>query len=180
MANVIIVTGSARPNSVSHKVAPYVQRVLESHEGITAEIVDVASLQLPFFDAPFPPSQDAFVATDSHVKAWTARVGEADGVVLLTPEYNGNVTGIQKNAIDWIYKEWNDKPVAFVGYGWYDPSRVQAALRISFEQTLKAKLVEPFTQFKFMEDVSLEGDILNQSVVDAKLAKTIDALLSVL
>ena len=177
MSNIIIVTGSARPNSVSHKVAPLVKSALDARGGITATIVDVVALQLPFFDAPFPPSHDSFIVDNPQVQAWTKLVAEADGVVLLTPEYNANATGIQKNAIDWIYKEWNGKPVAFIGYGWYDPSRAHEVLRVSFEQTLKAKLVEPFTQVKFMRDINTEGDILNQESVDQKFAATIDSFL---
>jgi NAD(P)H-dependent FMN reductase len=180
MSRVIIVTGSARPNSVSHKVAPVVQAALTAHEGIETEVVDVATLALPFFDAPLPPSQEAFVATDANVQAWTKLVADADGVILLTPEYNGNVTAIQKNAIDWIYKEWVDKPVAFIGYGWYEPSRSQAALRVSFEAVLKAKLVEPFTQLQFMKDISIEGDIVDQESVDGKIKATLDAFVATL
>ena len=49
--------------------------------------------------------------------AWTKLVAEADGVLLLTPEYNHTMTPVQLNAVDWIGKEWEDKPVALVGYG---------------------------------------------------------------
>lgn len=180
MSRIIIVTGSARPNSVSHKVAPVVQAALATYDNVETEVVDIATLGLPFFDAPLPPSQEAFVATDANVRAWTKMVAEADGVVLLTPEYNGNVTAIQKNAIDWIYKEWIDKPVAFIGYGWYEPSRSQAALRVSFEAVLKAKLVEPFAQLQFMKDISIEGDILDQASVDGKIKVTLDAFVTTL
>lgn len=178
MKKIIIVTGSARPTSVGHKIAPLVEHVLNTYEGVTAEVIDVAKLELPFMNAPVPPSHEDFVATDEHVKAWTKIVADADAVILLTPEYNGNVTAIQKNAIDWIYQEWNEKSVAFVGYGWYEPSRAHAALRVAFEQTLKSKLVEPFAQLQFMKDISLEGAILDQESVDAKLAATFEALVA--
>jgi NAD(P)H-dependent FMN reductase len=180
MAHIIIVTGSARPHSISHKVAPLVEKALTVRGGISAQIIDVAKLELPFMNAPFPPSHPDFVATDEHVKAWTQQVADADAVVLLTPEYNGNVTAIQKNAIDWIYKEWNGKPVAFIGYGWYEPSRAHAALRVSFEQTLKAKLVEPFAQLQFMKDITVEGDVMDQSSIDEKLTATLEALAAAL
>lgn len=180
MSNIIIVTGSARPNSLSHKVAPIVEQVLKTHEGVDVDIVDVATLGLPFFDSPITPSGEGFAPTDERVLAWTQKVGQADGVIMLTPEYNGNVTAIQKNAIDWVYKEWNEKPVALIGYGWYEPSRSQAALRVSFETVLKAKLVEPFTQLQFMKDITTEGDIIDQAAIDAKLAATVDAFVSVL
>lgn len=180
MRKIIIVTGSARPTSISHAIAPLVERALNAYEEVSAEVVDVATLELPFMDAPVPPSHEDFVASDQHVKDWTTLVAEADAVVLLTPEYNGNVTAIQKNAIDWIYKEWAEKPVALIGYGWYEHSRAHAALRVSVEQTLKARLVEPFAQLQFMKDISLEGAVLDQAQVDAKLAATCRALVATL
>jgi len=180
MSHIIIVTGSARPNSVSHNIAPVVAHALSAYDGVETEIVDIAALALPFYDSPVPASHEAFAPTHEQVIAWTEKVGQADGVILLTPEYNGNVTAIQKNAIDWIYKEWNEKPVAFVGYGWYEPSRSQAALRVSFETVLKSTLIEPFAQFKFSADIATDGGVIDQSAVDAKLKATLDAFVAAL
>ena len=178
MSRVIIVTGSARPTTISKKVLPLVEGGLGKHEGVEVEIVDVASLELPFFNAPVPPSAETFAPTDEHVLAWTKKVADADAVIMLTPEYNGNVTAIQKNAVDWIYAEWADKPVALIGYGWYDPSRSQAAWKVSFGTVLKARLVEPFAQLQFMKDITLEGDVVDQAAVDSKLNATIDAFVA--
>lgn len=180
MSRVIIVTGSARPTTVSKKVLPLVEESLAKYENIEVEVVDVASLELPFFNAPVPPSAEAFAPTDEHVLAWTEQVAKADAVIMLTPEYNGNVTAIQKNAVDWIYKEWADKPVALIGYGWYDPSRSQAAWKVSFGTVLKARLIEPFAQLQFMKDISVQGDVLDQASIDAKLSATIDAFAAAL
>jgi NAD(P)H-dependent FMN reductase len=180
MPRIIIVTGSARPTTVATQLAPLVMDMLRSYEGVDAQLIDIASLDLPFFDAPVAPSHEDFAPTDERVIAWTRMVAEADGVVLLTPEYNANVSAIQKNAIDWIYKEWHDKPVAFVGYGWYNPSRVQTALRASFEQVLSARLVEPFTQLQFAKDIDTDGMVIDQPAVDRSLTATIDALVDAL
>lgn len=177
MNKIIILTGSATPNSVSHKVAPMVAEVLSEYDNVATEIVDVAKLDLPFFDAPIPPSQESFTTENENVKSWTKMVAEADGVILLTPEYNGNVTAIQKNAVDWIYKEWNDMPIAMVGYGWYDVSRSQTAWKLSFEQVLKSKVAEPFAQLKFMADINPDGSVASQSAIDDKLRTTIAAFM---
>lgn len=180
MSKVIIVTGSARPNSVGHIVAPFVESAFAQHEGVQTELIDVASLDLPFYDAPTAPSQEGFVAEDERVQAWTQRVAEADAVVLITPEYNAGPTAIQKNAIDWIGKEWNGKPVAFVGYGWYNPSRSQAVLEVSFEQVLKAKLVRPHAQLQFMKDINPDGSIVDEAAVNDTVAATVTALVDAL
>ncbi len=51
------------------------------------------------------------------VKKWTAQIAVSDGFVFVTPEYNYGASAVLKNAIDWVYPEWNRKAAAFVSYG---------------------------------------------------------------
>lgn len=51
------------------------------------------------------------------VKKWTAQIAASDGFVFVTPEYNYGPSAVLKNAIDWVYPEWNRKAAAFVSYG---------------------------------------------------------------
>lgn len=177
MSHIIIVTGSARPTSIAKKVLPVIEEVLSRIDAVETSVVDVLELQLPFYNSEVPASHEDFAPTDEHVKAWTAKLAAADGVILLTPEYNGNMTAIQKNAIDWVYKEWNDKPVALVGYGWYEASRAHAAAQISLN-VVKARLVEPFAQLQFMKDISVEGDVIDTATTGQKLDATIASLVA--
>jgi NAD(P)H-dependent FMN reductase len=50
-------------------------------------------------------------------KKWAAKIGEAHGCIIVTPEYNHGYTADLKNALDWVFLEWNNKPVGFVSYG---------------------------------------------------------------
>lgn len=179
MSHIIIVTGSARPNSIAKKVLPVIEEVLSRIDSVETSVVDVVELQLPFYDSPVTASHPDFAPADEHVKAWTEQVAAADGVIMLTPEYNGNMTAIQKNAIDWIYKEWNDKPVALIGYGWREPSRAHAAAKLSLS-VVKAKTIEPFAQLQFMKDISVEGEVINAAATEQKLNATIVALVAAL
>ena len=179
MSHIIIVTGSARPTSIAKKVLPVIEGVLSRINSVDTSVVNVAELQLPFYDSPAPASQEDFAPTDKHVKAWTEMIASADGVILLTPEYNGNMTGIQKNAIDWVFKEWNGKPVALIGYGWYEASRAHAAAQVSLS-VVKAKTVEPFAQLQFMKDISVEGEVIDSAAVSVKIETTLNALVDVI
>ena len=179
MSHIIIVTGSARPTSIAKKVLPVIEEMLSRTDSLNTSVVNVAELQLPFYNSSVPASQEDFAPIDEHVKAWTEMIASADGVILLTPEYNGNMTGIQKNAIDWVFKEWNDKPVALIGYGWYEASRAHAAANVSLS-VVKAKTVEPFTQLQFMKDISIEGDVIDATAVEQKLDATITAFVAAL
>lgn len=66
-------------------------------------------------DEPVPPSMGQY--SKPHTKAWAAKIDSFDGFVFVTPEYNHSTSGALKNAIDYLYKEWNNKAAGFVGYG---------------------------------------------------------------
>ena len=50
---------------------------------------------------------------------------------MVTPEYNHGTSGVLKNALDWVYQEWNNKPVAFVSYGGVGGARAVEQLRLN-------------------------------------------------
>lgn len=176
MARILVVTGSIRPNSVNQKIVPLVVKQLEE-KGADTTIADLKELNLPFFDSPFPPAAPDFAPTDERVIRWTDMVRNADGVVFVTPEYNHTMTPVQLNAIDWMSHEWQDKPVALVGYGWAGGARAHVTAYEVLAVQLKAKVGEmPATLF-FTKDLSLDGTILDESSVDSKIEATLDELL---
>ena len=178
MASVVVVTGSARPNSVNHKVVELTKAQLEA-KGAEVVVADVAALGLPFFDAPVPPSSPDFVPEHDSVKQWTQLVADADGVVFVTPEYNHNMSAIQKNAIDWIGKEWEGKRIALVGYGWTSGThQAHAAARESLAANLKAEVLDTATNLFFMKDLQPDGTPVDEQAVTAKLGETLDELLA--
>ncbi len=79
------------------------------------ERVDIKDFDLPLLDEPIPPAAGKY--TKDHTKRWAAKIGSFDGFVFVTPEYNHGICGALKNAIDFLYAEWNDKVAGFVGYG---------------------------------------------------------------
>lgn len=176
MKNVLILTGSVRPGNVSEKVAQTVAEYLSERGDAKPEIVKVGDLKLPFFDAHLPPSAPEFEAQDKNVVAWTKKVADADAVVLAMPEYNHNVSPVQKNALDWIYKEWTDKPVAPVAYGWYAGENVLSAMEMFFKN-LKVRLA-PATGLTFTKDISPTGEVLDADAVKTRLDATFDHLLA--
>jgi NAD(P)H-dependent FMN reductase len=177
MTNIVVVTGSVRPNSANEKVVPVVVSVLEQ-KGAEVTIADLKQLDLPFFDNPIPPSAPEFVPTDERVIAWTKLVADADGVVLVTPEYNHTMSPVQLNAIDWIFKEWEDKPVALVGYGWRSGAgQAHATAREALAVNLKAKVGDNQANLFFMKELNPDGSAADQAAVDQKIGAALDELL---
>lgn len=179
MAQILVVSGSVRPNSINEKVLPLVVKQLEA-KGAEVRIADLKELSLPFFDSPLAPTNPEFMPTHENVVEWTAMVRDADGVVLVTPEYNHTMSPVQLNAIDWIGKEWKDKPVALVGYGWTSGAgQAHATAREALAVNLKANVGDTQTNLFITKDLNMDGSILDEVAVNKKLSATIDELLAI-
>jgi NAD(P)H-dependent FMN reductase len=79
------------------------------------ELVDIKDFDLPILDEPVPPSMGQY--TKEHTKKWSAKIASFDAFVFVTAEYNHGIPGALKNAIDFLYREWNNKVAGFVSYG---------------------------------------------------------------
>ncbi|MBI3572471.1 NAD(P)H-dependent oxidoreductase [Candidatus Kaiserbacteria bacterium] len=112
-----VIVGSTRQNRFSEKPARYVFDELKKEEGVEAELIDLRDWSLPFFDEPVSPSMNGGNYANELGKKWAAKVGEADGYIIVTPEYNHGYPAVLKNALDWVFVEWRDKLVGFVSYG---------------------------------------------------------------
>lgn len=109
-----VLLGSTRPTRRAPAIADWVldERGLE---GATLDRIDVADLGLPLLQEPVAAAFGRYEAPAT--RAWSARAAALDAFVLVTPEYNASTSAALKNALDHLYLEWRDKPVAYVGYG---------------------------------------------------------------
>lgn len=110
-----IILGSTRPGRLGAQVADWVLAQAGQRTDATYELVDLKDFDLPLLDEVIPPSQAQY--QNDHTKAWAAKVAEFDGYVFVTPEYNHSTSGALKNALDFVYAEWNNKAAGFVSYG---------------------------------------------------------------
>jgi NAD(P)H-dependent FMN reductase len=177
MSKILIVTGSARKGRVADSILPLVTNELAKREDVAVTVADLKELNLPFFDDENAPASPAFSPTDERVAAWTKLVGDADGVILLMPEYNHTLTAIQKNALDWVYAEWNSKPVSVVGYGWSGASLALVTLK-EVASNLKLNLLPTATQLRFMQHINPDGSVITADAVAEQINLTVDELLS--
>jgi len=92
------------------------------------DLIDLRDFPLPHFDEPGSPRMGLY--TLDHTKAWAATIASYDGFVMVTPEYNHSTSGVLKNAIDFLYAEWANKAVGFVGYGAVGGARAVEHLRL--------------------------------------------------
>jgi len=117
--NVIsVIIGSTREGRFSEKPARWVFENLRRRGGVEARLLDLRDFPMPFFDQALTPAMPGRAPYHHEVvQRWTAEIAAADGFIFVTPEYNYGPSAVLKNAIDWVYPEWNRKAAAFVGYG---------------------------------------------------------------
>src|SRR5262245_35133742 len=106
---------STRPGRVGLPVGRWFAERARAHGKFEVELVDLAEVGLPIFDEPRNPRLGQY--EHAHTRAWSERIRPADAFVFVTPEYNYGVPASLKNALDFLYQEWNYKPAAFVSYG---------------------------------------------------------------
>jgi NAD(P)H-dependent FMN reductase len=110
-----IIIASTRPGRIGLPVAQWFEQAAIAHGGFDVEMVDLAEVNLPFFDEPSHPRMRQYV--HQHTKDWSETVERGDAFVFVTPEYNYAFNAVLKNAIDFLHQEWEHKPVGFVSYG---------------------------------------------------------------
>ena len=110
-----IIIASTRPGRVGLPVARWFEQAARAHGGFEVEVVDLAEVNLPFFDEPSHPRLGQYV--HQHTRDWSETIARADAFVIVTPEYNYGFNAVLKNAIDFLHAEWAHKPVGFVSYG---------------------------------------------------------------
>lgn len=157
MLKLAITVGSTRPGRVGESVAQWAFQLAKARGDAAFELVDIADFQLPLLDEPIPPAQGKY--SKEHTQRWAARIASFDGFVFVTPEYNHAPSGALKNAIDYLYAEWNDKAAGFVGYGSAGGVRAVEQLRLIMAEVQVATVrnqvalslftdFENFTNFK--------------------------------
>jgi NAD(P)H-dependent FMN reductase len=169
-----IVVGSVREGRVSLPVARWVHASAAELEGIDAELIDLVEWALPMFALATSPAMGDY--KDPLQQRWAAKVGEADGYIFVSPEYNHGTSAALKNALDYLYAEWNRKPVAFVSFGNAGGARAVEHLRAIAVELDMAPLGDAVHLFGVRD--KLRGGQFEADTKDKKqLAQLFDSLL---
>lgn len=112
-----VIVGSTRQNRFSEKPARWIYEEAKKKEGVEVELLDLRDYPMPFFDEPVSPSMSKESYANETVVRWGKKIKEADGFIIVTPEYNHGYPAVLKNALDYVYHEWNRKTVGFVSWG---------------------------------------------------------------
>lgn len=113
--NVAVIIGSTRPGRVGVDAAKWYMEKVSHVDGAQFDLVDLADYNFPLLDEPYPASMGNYI--NEHTQKWAKVIDAYDAYVWVTPEYNHAAPASLTNAISFLFKEWNKKPVAMVSYG---------------------------------------------------------------
>jgi NAD(P)H-dependent FMN reductase len=154
---IAIVLGSTSPGRNGEAVSHWMYEIAKKRSDGNFELVDIRDFNLPHLDEPIPPSMGQY--TKEHTKIWSTKIDSFDAYVFVTAEYNHGIPGALKNAIDFLFKEWNNKVAGFVSYGGAGGVRAVEQLRLVMAElkvaTVRSQVTlslftdfENFTKFK--------------------------------
>lgn len=115
MLNLKIITSTTRPGRKGISIAKWMYEVAAKNEAFNTELLDIAEMGLPLLDEPNHPRMMQY--TKEHTKKWSAKIAEADAFIIVLGEYNFSYPAPIKNALDYLFNEWAQKPVGLVSYG---------------------------------------------------------------
>jgi NAD(P)H-dependent FMN reductase len=167
MIRIGIILGSTRPNRNGEQVARWVYDNASLRSDAEFELVDLRDYPLPHLDEPLPPSLGQY--QNDHTRQWADKIASFDGFVMVTPEYNHSTSGVLKNAIDYLYAEWNNKAVGFVSYGSVGGARAAEHLRLvagelqmaDVRQQVALSLITEFENFSVLKPSDYSAAALN-------------------
>src|SRR5712675_155153 len=170
MQKIAVIIGSTRPGRVGESVAKWVFELAKRRTEAEFELVDIKDFNLPLLDEPVPPSMGRY--SKPHTKTWAAKIDKFDAYVFVTPEYNHGISGALKNAIDFLFAEWNNKAAGFVSYGGAGGARAVEQLRLVLAEVQMATIRNQVL-------LSMFSDFENFSVFkpDARHEKSVNAMI---
>ncbi len=149
MKKIKLIVGTTRQGRVSESIADWLVNTA-AQSGFQIEVLDLKEISLPLLDAAIPP---AYMPTQTKEgKAWQEKVADADGFIFLTAEYNRSIPAPLKNAIDYLFDEWKEKPATIVSYGYVDAGANATKHLKDILGWVKMNIVEPNIAIPFGQD----------------------------
>jgi NAD(P)H-dependent FMN reductase/DNA-binding MarR family transcriptional regulator len=112
---IAVIIGSTRPGRICPGIAHWFLNAAQRGSSLNYELLDLKDTNLPFLDEPYMAAINHY--EHEHTKAWSKIVSGYAGFVFVFPQYNWGYPAVLKNALDFLYSEWNNKPASFVTYG---------------------------------------------------------------
>jgi len=144
MIKLKVILGSVREGRAGEKLLDWSKKYIEANKEFDVEYIDLKDYQFPMYRFAGSPAYGPL--DDPLVEKFRHKIADGDAFIMVTPEYNRGYPASLKNAIDHVYNEWNNKPVAFISYGgMFAGDRAVEQLRIVAIELQMAPIREQFS-----------------------------------
>jgi NAD(P)H-dependent FMN reductase len=174
MPRLHVIVASTRPGRAGRGIAEWFAARAGQHGGFQVQIVDLAEVNLPLLDEPHHPSLRRYV--HQHTRDWSATIDAADAFVLVMPEYNFGFNAPLKNAIDYLYREWQYKPVGFVSYGMTSAGLRAVQMIKQVVTTLKMVPVTDAVAIHLRQSLDADGQLQPDELMESNANAMLDEL----
>lgn len=167
--NIVVISGSPRPQRTSHQVAVEIVNRLSKIENLSATLLDVKEANFPNLDYTYKKNPSA----NETMKFFSDIIAASDGIIIVSPEYNGSFSGALKNTIDYFYGEFSKKVIGVVSVSTGKMGGIRAVMDLQ-------KLILALGAFplpKYLTTPEVQNLFSNGVLVDDKYAKQIDGFL---
>ena len=157
-----VILGSVRKIRRGERVAKWLMPQLAQFKDIEFELLDLRDYPLPFYSEDNSPDSLEDGYTNEVATKWAEKIGEKDGFIIINSEYNHGPAAVLKNALDWIYNEWNKKPVAFVSYAPGAGAGIRSVeqLRLNVIELQMAPIREAIHISHVLDTIDEDGNLL--------------------
>jgi NAD(P)H-dependent FMN reductase len=175
MHHISIISSSIRPDRNSHRVALYFQNYLTENKLATTEIIDLKAYNFPIFDSPLKFQKSPSAKT----LEFTQKIKASDGIIIVTPEYNGGYPASLKNVIDLLFEDWRHKPIAIstVSSGDFGGSQCLTSLQFTLFKMMAWTIPAVFPVPKVAENYDETGKPTDKAKTDKLAAAFVKELL---
>lgn len=154
-----IIVGSTRPNRQTIKEAKWVAQMAQTMDDTSPQLLDLSDYPMPFFNEPISPRYNPNRELEPAVKSWLDAIDGFDAYVFVTPEYNHSITGVLKNALDYLTMELNRKPTAIVSHGSAGGARAAMQLKEILSESKAIVIPNAVAFIGASEGIDEEGNL---------------------
>jgi NAD(P)H-dependent FMN reductase len=156
-----IVVGATREGRKTLQQAKWVFNNAKQMKGVEAELVDLKEYPMPFFDEPISPRYNPDRKIDPAAVPWLKKLEAADAYIFVTPEYNHSITGVLKNALDYVTWEMQKKPAQVVSHGASGGARAATDLKeiLSESKAVPLPTYSPLAMVGMSEMIDENGNL---------------------
>ncbi|KAI8068948.1 flavoprotein-like protein [Thamnidium elegans] len=154
MKNIGVIIGSVRTARIGHVITRWVLQSITVKHNLNLELIDLSEWNLPLLDEPEIPAKGVYVFEKT--KRWSEKISSKDGFIFITPQYNWGYPASLKNAVDYLFKEWNDKPAIIVSYAYRGGGKAAS----QFRQVVEGLRMKPT---ETMPAIVLAKDMFNEN-----------------